>query len=366
MAVIPITPGQKNTLEPRVYDMGADELRIPANTAVVGVPGQTILKGKTADGPLVRQTGDNILLQGVSLDGGGFLRHGNLSGTVLDNIEVRNPAQDRPQTNGLSIIGGRNTVIKNSLFEKCPSPVWIGDTQDLTLESNELRFCAYGFKVFGDSTTNRNWTGRKNWVHDCPNDFMAFEWQGCVDGVILEDNFVEKIAVGPTAAHNDHSLLVSLPLDKAKNINVRRNTVLGVRYVNGVGHPMSFECGGENAVYSENYVAGGNVAFAVTDRVGACSVTINNNRVENMNTLWNKSSSTQVVTLTGMNGPATALSWDVNRGRPRRGGTFDGTKVTDGATPVPPDPTPIPPPVTKPVVRVLTPAGIDIKVEVQP
>lgn len=331
-------------------------LEFTAGNEYVGTPGKTRIKSPT---PL-RVTGGNVILRGITFDSNGVRRDGNMAGLRIDNCEMRNARV------GVEVNGGAGVTILNCLWDGCSFPTWISDQQDLLVESNEVRNCGYGIKVFGDSTSNKNWIARKNWIHDCPKDFMAFEWQGACDGWAITSNVIERIGFGPLFADNDHSLIISAPMDKAKNGAVYENVVLGQKPRDGGypgawinGHPLLLEIGGDATAVRQNIFDGGGKAIAVTDKVGSCSIKLENNLIRNCYHIWSKDAANQVVSLVGTNDATTALPFTADQKRAQAG--------RYGQTTPPVDPPPVdPPPTTKPVVRVLTPAGIDIRVEVQP
>lgn len=327
----------------------ADIIRLPEGTGSVtefkggneyiGVPGKTTLKGTAP----IRVTGSNVKISGITFDTNGIRRDGNLTGLTVEDCNF-NAARV-----GVEVNGGTNVTIRRSGFDRCSFPTWIADVSNLLIESSDITECGYGFKVFGDNPNNKNWTGRNNYIRDCPNDFMAFEWQGACDGWELSGNFIERIRFGATLDSNDHSLLISAPMAKAKNGRVINNVVLGQKprdagypgsWVNG--HPLLLEIGGDNTLVENNMFIGGGTAISVTDKDGACSVLARNNLVKDTYRIWNKDKETQAVTVQN-----TADGVNV-------GYTIEAARKSAGRIPVvsippatQPDPTPTPAPTTQ-------------------
>jgi hypothetical protein len=299
----------------------------------VGNSAGTTFKGTS---PL-RISGSNVVIRNISFDGNGIIRDApGLSGLLLENVEIRN-AHVAMQVNG-----GSGVTLRNSLIEKCDFPTWIADVSNLLIEQNELRNCnTYGFKVFGNSGANKTWTARRNWIHDCGPDFMAFEWQGqCQDWRIVQ-NLVEKIRFGPNFADNDHSLLCSAPMAFSPGPGlIAGNAIIGKQPRDGGypgawmnGHPAIAEAGGTGTVIENNIFDGGGVGVTVTDKDGPASVTIRNNRIVNVWTIWNQDQkTTQTVTAT-------------NNGAIDPGFTVDSLRALVGRNP---SPVIVPPPATLP------------------
>jgi hypothetical protein len=307
-----------------------------AGNTYVGVPGKTIFKGSG----VLKVTGNNVTLRNFTCDGFGIRRDGNLSGLVIDNVEIRNAGV------AVEINGGSDVTIRNCLMERCNYATWIGDMSNLLVEFNEAREVGYGFKAFGDSGANKNRTWRNNWVHDCGPDFMAFELQGACDGWNLIDNVVERIRFGPTLESNDHSLIVSVPMAKSRNGTIRGNAFLGAKpkgagYPNAWinGHPAIVEAGGDSTLIDTNLVDGGGVGITITDGDGPCSVTLKNNRIANNYGNWNRSAQ-QNVMLVGTNDATTALPFTVEQKRAAAG--------RNKALAPTPEPDNTPPPATLP------------------
>lgn len=318
-------------------------MEFKAGNTYVGTPGKTVINAASKSSPL-KVTGSNVILKNFAINGGGIRRDGNFAGLTIDNVEIRNAHV------ALEVNGGSDVSLRNSLLEKCDYASWINDMSNLAIESNEVREVSYGVKCFGDSPNNRNRAWRKNWVHDCGPDFMAMELQGAGDGFAIEDNVVERIRFGPNKVDNDHSLIVSAPMDKWRNGQITGNVIIGQKprdagdpgsWMNG--HPLLLEAGGENVLIENNLLDGGGTGISVTDQAGGCSVTLKNNKIVNTYRTWNKSAG-QSVTLIGTNDASTVLPFTVEQKR-----AAAGRHAADAPTPAP-TPTPAPAPTTDPAI----------------
>jgi hypothetical protein len=314
----------------------------------VGVAGQTRIKSPD----LSRVTGSNVKISNVIFEQGGIRRDGGgLANLVLENVEFRDIAR-RPS---IEVNGGGAVTIRKALWENCDQASWIGDMINLLIESVELRGVGYGLKCFGDSSGNRNRVYRNFWIHNCGPDFMALELQGAGIGCTLEYGLIEDIAAGPSKVDNDHSLILSAPLDKWTGVKIYRVAVLGKKprdaedpgsWING--HPALLEAGGgdpgSETVIEECLLDGGGTGVTVTDRAGPCRVRLKNNRIRNVYRNWNRSTTSQEVVLEGQNDANTPLPWTLEQLRAVVG--------RSGASP--PPPTTTPPPVDPAITDRLT------------
>lgn len=145
---------------------------------------------------------------------------------------------------------------------------------------------------------------------------MAFELQGFCTGWQVVRNLVQNIRFGPLKSDNDHSLLMSLPMDLGADGLVSGNAVLGQKprdagdpgsWING--HPLLMEIGGDNTLVKDNLFMGGGTACSITDRVGSCSVTFENNLIRDTYRGCEKNTATQVMKFIGSNNASTVLLW---------------------------------------------------------
>lgn len=294
----------------------ANVAEFTAGNVYVGTPGKTTI---TSTAPS-RVTGSNVTVRGVKFITGGIRRDGDFSTLLIDNCEFESARV------GVEIHGGSGVTIRQSRFSKCNFTSWIVDQKDLLIESNESDGVGYGWKVFGDSQDNRNWTARLNLIKNCGPDFMAFEWQGACRNWVIEDNLIELIKFGPNLADNDHSLIISAPMAKSVGPGaIRRNTVI-CQKPKGPGYPDAWingppaivEAGGTDTVVEKNILIGGGVGITVTDKDGTASVTIRNNRVSDVYSVHNKDSATQVVTATN-NGASVDVGFTIESLRAKVG-----------------------------------------------
>lgn len=280
-----------------------------AGNTYIGTESKTIFD-KSVPVPV---KGDGIVVKNCTFLTGGIRRDGALSSLVLENNIFRgcHVAVENNQANGLTI--------RSCLFDHCGITTWISDMSNLLIEQNEVVECDYGFKAFGDSTANKNRIYQRNWIHDCTEDFMAFELQGACDGWQVLENLVERIRFGPLRADNDHSLLISAPMDKSRNGVVRSNLILGQRpkgptgddpWING--HPLLLEIGGDNTLVENNLLDGGGKGVQLTDKVGSCSVTLRNNLIRNVYAAYGKDTAIQVLKLEGVNDSTAKLDFTEN------------------------------------------------------
>lgn len=324
-------------------NLGADtyiasgEISVAPGAVVTG-NGSTVIKASS----FIRAAGANVTFRNLTFDFSGFglRRDGDFAELTIDNCIVRGARV------GLEANGGSKITVRNTLFDRCQFTTWMADQANLLLENNEVTECGYGFKVFsGNAALAKSWAALNNWIHDCPNDFMAFEWQGVCQLWVLQGNLIERIRFGPQAHHNDHSLLMSVPMDRGVIGIIRNNAILGQKpksanepWTNG--HPLLIEAGGDNTMIEGNILDGGGTAIGVTDKSGSCSVIIRNNRVANVWRVWSKDAASQVVTVQGQNDANTATPMTVDQIR-----AVAGRNKTQQPPPDPdPDPQPGPDP----------------------
>lgn len=263
--------------------------------------------------------GSNVTIRGVRFEGDGLRRDGLHDGLIVEDCEFVDCRV------GVEVNAGFNVTIRRNLFERCSFAAWLSDQRQLLIERNEVRNCGYGFKAFGDSAGNRSWIAKHNWIHDCGPDFMAIEWQGVCSDWLIEGNLIERIAVGPAASDNDHSLLLSAPMDRGVRGVIRSNAVLG-RQPRGQGWPAQWEsgipalieAGGDQTLIEGNILDGGGVGITITDRVGSCDVTLRNNLITRVFAVWNRNAG-QTVRLEGANGPGASVPMTVDQIRQMAG-----------------------------------------------
>jgi hypothetical protein len=271
-----------------------------------------------------RINASNVEIRNVTLDGVGVRRDGDLSNLLLENLEIRNTLV------AMEINGGRGATMRNCLVERCGYVTWISDTSDLMVENNEIREMQfgdtrYGVKAFGNSSANRNRVFRRNWIHDCGPDFMAFELQAACDGWSVLDNVVDRLRFGPNKTDNDHSLVLSAPMSLAKNGRIAGNVIIAKKprdsgdpgaWINGA--PAIIEAGGDNTIIENNILIGGGVGITVTDKDGPASVTIRNNQISEVYGIWNKDSTSQTVNASN-NGPNVDVGYTIEQKRAQAG-----------------------------------------------
>ncbi len=335
-------------LKAGVYDV-TSRTTVPGNCTIVSTEG-AVIRGKLPSGDLLWVRGDNVVFDGVTFDGGGVFRDEKRKNLTFQNVTFKNTGFGERK----AAITGNNCfglTVKRCLFDACSWVTWLGDEQDILFENNDIVHCGYGMKVFGNSTTNKNWVARYNYTRDCGPDFMAYEWQGFCTDFLLELNLTERIVLGPSMVDNDHSLVHSLPMAMSdRNGKVRFNVFYGAKPSGNIFHPMAFEVGGgmkgnpnAESLYESNYIDGCNVAFAATDKNDSCRVRLKNNFVQNANRLWNNDGPNQEVILEGANGtdapaPMGFASWDLFIAELRK-----RVGRTGGITPTPIPPVVIPP-----------------------
>jgi hypothetical protein len=323
----------------KFYEVGGAAVNIPSGTTL-DITGATI-HGHTGDGVLVRFNGNDCkLIGGGTIDGGGVYADGGKQNLLVDGPTIQNSRNDVGfnQQGGLGFIGCSNVTCRNFLVQHCPYGAILYGNSNVTFEHFEATAINYGFKFDGTGT---NWRATNFWVHDCPNDFMALEFQGTPINVLIDSFIVERIGYGPNQADNDHSLLLSIPADKGSNITIRKGAIAGRRPKDDAGgrwsdgHPVAIEAGGDNFMIEDVLIDGAGWAVSVTDMAGTCSGTVRNNQMLNV---WEQvilSSSTQKVTQAN-NGPSVVLTW-----------TMDQLRREVGRVTAPP----VIPPTTIPVFR---------------
>lgn len=269
---------------------------------------------KTTAGNPSRVTGSDVVMSGVRFVGDGVRRDGNLAG-----LDINNCTFDGCRV-AVEVNGGSDVMVFKSTFVRNGNTSWFSNVSGVWWQNNDIGpDVGYGIKIFGDSTNNRNWTVRRNHFFDNGPDRMAIEMQGaCVDWII-EENLIERWRYGPNKSDNDHTLLISAPMAKAGGPGiVRRNAVLGKKPKSSSGDgpwqdgaPAALEIGGTSTLVEQNLFQGAGVGITCTDRDGTASVTLKNNRVLDVFTIWNKNASSQTVNLVGFNGDG-QLDWTLD------------------------------------------------------
>jgi hypothetical protein len=171
---------------------------------------------------------------------------------------------------------------------------------------------------------------------------MGMEFQGTAENLKFFDNYFENPNLSTDPNQNNNSIAFSLILDKSRNIEIRRNTVVALNRPDGIGCRLGFELGGDNGIFEDNYINGPRYTAYNSDGVGTTSTIVRNNKYLNyqMKDYIAFPGAGRTYTSTN-NGPNVNLTWNINRPKPgigakRYGGSSSTpTNTTPASTPAP-------------------------------
>ncbi|MEO9530136.1 TIGR03808 family TAT-translocated repetitive protein [Roseibium sp.] len=225
-------------------------LRLPAGTLIVGVPGRTRLVYQGGGGQLVRAEGvSNIGLTGITFDGANR-SIGDFTEGLLHFIGVGNVVLDNCEITGSSKMG--------LLMDRCSGRVEncrISGAAEAGLRSNE----ATGLAITGNTVT------------DCANGgIWVHRWREGEDGTIVSGNRVERIGAryGGTGQFGN-----GINVFRANGVMVSNNRVADCAFSairSNAGSNVQIignSClrSGETAIYSEFGFQGAVIANNIVD-----------------------------------------------------------------------------------------------------
>lgn len=343
----------------------SDSINVPGNRTYKGIDGATLKGHSPSQGELIKMQSHNVTFTGLTLDGGGIFMDnpgsGRNSNVVIENntIKINTTGQHR---SGITFTSGlSHSRISNNYFTGYNGQFGIyGYNYDnLTINNNEFVNINAGMHIDAFGNCN-NLLVAQNFLSGIRGMGLEFQTTGSATpgatNLVFQDNWFERPALSNEGWRNWNSFAYSLPLDKARNVTIRRNVLIAPERPPGdKGIRIGFEVGGDNTLVEDNYVVGTNHVLAANDGMGSQSVTAKNNKF--MNYLQGPSITfpTPIRTLSlSNNGPNVQLS-DVmeeriaNSDKPGRTKELDpGDQGEEPVEEVPPSNNPDPDPVVKP------------------
>lgn len=266
----------------------SDDFDLPAGRNLKGQNGATI-KGKGGEGYLVKVIGDNHSITNLTIEGGGLFlnKSGGRNTNVTIDYNVFRINTSGQQRSGITFNSGLNNgKITNNYFtgSNASFAIYGYNYKNLVIANNEIVGTPGGMHIdaFGNCG---DLLVEQNYISGTRGMGMEFQTTGAaIPGsvkLVFQDNWFEKPNLSSNRDANWNSFALSLPLDRADNVIIRRNTIIAPERPDGKGIRIGFEVGGDGTIVEDNYVDGTNHVVAANDGVGSSSVTVRNNKFKN-------------------------------------------------------------------------------------